>query len=86
MPFAVETGMRRGEVLAVDWEYIDFRRRTAYIPKTKTDTPRTVPLSSKALAILQNRQDAGEGVPFAMQEGCGHHGIHACCATRQCCL
>ncbi|CAJ0893484.1 Tyrosine recombinase XerC [Ralstonia sp. LMG 32965] len=68
IPFAVETGMRRGEMLALDWEYVDFERRTAYLPKTKTDTPRTVPLSSKALAILQKRQEAGEGVPFAMQE------------------
>ncbi|CBJ50988.1 site-specific integrase [Ralstonia solanacearum] len=68
IPFAVETGMRRGEILALDWEFIDFHRRTAYIPKTKTDTPRTVPLSTKALAILQKRQEAGEGVPFAMQE------------------
>ncbi|ANH72289.1 phage integrase family protein [Ralstonia insidiosa] len=55
-------------MLALDWEYIDFQQRTAYIPKTKTDTPRTVPLSTKALAILQKRQEAGEGVPFAMQE------------------
>lgn len=68
VPFAVETGMRRGEILALDWEYIDFQRRTAYLPKTKTDTPRTVPLSSKALGILQKRQEAGEGVPFAMNE------------------
>lgn len=68
VPFAVETGMRRGEMLALDWEYIDFQRRTAYLPKTKTDTPRTVPLSTKALAILQKRQEAGEGVPFGMQE------------------
>ncbi|APF86788.1 hypothetical protein BCR16_08205 [Ralstonia solanacearum FJAT-1458] len=68
VPFALETGMRRGEMLALDWEYIDFQRRTAYLPKTKTDTPRTVPLSTKALAILQKRQEAGEGVPFAMQE------------------
>ncbi|RAA08712.1 site-specific integrase [Ralstonia pseudosolanacearum] len=67
IPFAVETGMRRGEMLALDWEYIDFQRRTAYLPKTKTDTPRTVPLSTKALAILQQRQEAGEGAPFAMQ-------------------
>ncbi|MFV8668481.1 site-specific integrase, partial [Ralstonia pseudosolanacearum] len=68
IPFAVETGMRRGEMLTLDWEFIDFARRTAYLPKTKTDTPRTVPLSTKALATLQKRQEAGQGVPFAMQE------------------
>ncbi|CAJ0787895.1 Tyrosine recombinase XerC [Ralstonia mannitolilytica] len=68
IPFAVETGMRRGEMLALDWEYIDFQRRTAYLPKTKTDTPRTVPLSTKALAILQKRLEAGADIPFAMHE------------------
>lgn len=64
VPFAVETGMRRGEVLALDWAYIDFKQRAAYLPKTKTDTPRTVPLSSKALAIIQRRQGAGESAPW----------------------
>ena len=68
IPFALETGMRRGEMLALDREYIDFERRTAYLPKTKTDTPRTVPPSTKALAILQKRQDSGESGPFVMSE------------------
>lgn len=68
IPFAVETGMRRGEMLALDWEYIDFERRTAYLPMTKTGTPRTVPLSTKALAILQKRQEGGADVPFDIQE------------------
>ncbi len=51
--FAVATGMRRGEILSLSWENIDFDRRTAHLPLTKNGEPRTVPLSPRALGILQ---------------------------------
>ncbi|KVD50613.1 site-specific integrase [Burkholderia ubonensis] len=63
---AVATGMRRGELASLRWESIDLERRTAHLPLTKTDTPRTVPLSSVATAVLQVRKDAGYTVPFAV--------------------
>lgn len=63
---AVATGMRRGELASLRWEHIDLTRRTAHLPLTKTDTPRTVPLSSIATAVLQARKDAGYTVPFAV--------------------
>lgn len=66
--FAVATGMRRGEIVSLRWEHIDLTRRTAYLPVTKTDTPRSVPLSSAAVAVLQARKDAGCTVPFAMSD------------------
>lgn len=66
--FAVATGMRRGEIVSLRWDTINLDRRTAYLPVTKTDTPRTVPLSSSALAVLQARKDAGYPVPFAMTD------------------
>lgn len=66
--FAIATGMRRGEILALRWECVDLRRRTVYVPLTKTDTPRTVPLSTAAVAVLQARRDAGCAVPFAMTD------------------
>ncbi len=50
---AVETGMRRGELAALTWGNIDLTKRTAHIPLTKTDVPRTVPLSSAAIAALE---------------------------------
>ena len=43
---ALETGMRRGEILNIKKSHIDFNRQTLLIPLTKTDTPRTIPLSS----------------------------------------
>ncbi|KWE84929.1 site-specific integrase [Burkholderia ubonensis] len=63
---AVATGMRRGELATLRWENIDLDRRTAHLPLTKTDTPRTVPLSSVATAVLQTRKDTGYTVPFAV--------------------
>jgi integrase len=50
--FALETAMRRGELLGLHWEHIDLQKRTAYIPLTKNGTSRTVPLSHAAIEIL----------------------------------
>ena len=52
---ALETGMRRGEILNIQRSHIDFSRQTLLIPLTKTDTPRTIPLSSKAIAVLREQ-------------------------------
>ncbi|MCW3797397.1 site-specific integrase [Sphingomonas sp. BN140010] len=50
---AIETGLRRGEILDLHWSRIEWRSSTAFIPHTKTDKPRTIPLTPKAIAILQ---------------------------------
>lgn len=50
---ALETGARRGEIAAMRWEHIDLVKRTWHIPDTKTKTPRTVPLSMRAVAVLR---------------------------------
>jgi integrase len=52
---ALETGMRRGEILNIKKSHINFARQTLLIPLTKTDTPRTIPLSSKAIAVLREQ-------------------------------
>ena len=49
---ALETAMRLGELLNMRWGDIDFKKRTLNIPHTKTDTPRLIPLSLKAIATL----------------------------------
>ena len=50
--WAIETAMRRGEITAMRWEHVDQRARVLLIPETKTGTPRRVPLSTVALAVL----------------------------------
>ncbi|MHB8413802.1 MAG: site-specific integrase [Acidiferrobacteraceae bacterium] len=50
---ALETAMRMGELLTLRWERVDLIRKTAYLPETKNGTPRTVPLSPTAIALLK---------------------------------
>lgn len=51
--FAVETAMRRGELLTLVWSNIDLSRRTAHLPATKNGHARTVPLTNGAMAVLE---------------------------------
>jgi len=52
--FALETGMRQGEIVSLRWENVDMQKRTARLEMTKNGEPRTVPLSSFALRILES--------------------------------
>lgn len=52
--FALETAMRRGEILDLRWRNVDFEQRTAFLPLTKNGKARTVPLSSRAVEILSS--------------------------------
>ncbi len=54
--FAIETGMRRSEILGLEWHQVDFNRQTALLPITKNGSTREVPLSHKALAVLRRRK------------------------------
>jgi integrase len=51
--FALETAMRRGELAAMKWRDVDLHRCLLIIPETKTGTPRTIPLSSRAMNVLR---------------------------------
>jgi integrase len=50
---AIETGMRRGELLSVRWSDFDPDKGLLKIQKTKNGRPRTVPLTVQALTILR---------------------------------
>ena len=50
---ALETGMRKGEILALRWENVDLAKRVALLPDTKNGTARHVPLSSRAGDVLK---------------------------------
>lgn len=51
--FAMETAMRAGEITGLEWDRVDLERRVALLTHTKNGRPREVPLSSKAVALLQ---------------------------------
>lgn len=81
----LETGVRIGELQALQWTDVDFRRRAATIrrtlinpnsrlkarvqdsPKT-TNSIRTIPLSSRALALLREMAGAGEPAGFVISD------------------
>ena len=63
--FAIETGMRRGEILGLHWEHVDLERRIAFLPLTKNGSSREVPLSTKAAQVLaRQRQRNDTPSPF----------------------
>jgi integrase len=59
---ALETGMRRGELLSVKWRDLDVNARTLTIWQTKNGHPRTIPLSPSALAVLADMKRDDERI------------------------
>jgi integrase len=51
--FAIQTGMRRGEIMGLTWVDIDLFNRKAYLHETKNGEPRQVPLTRQAIAVLE---------------------------------
>ena len=51
---ALETAMRRSEIVGLHWEHIDLAKRVAHLPDTKNGSSRDVPLSSRAVAVLES--------------------------------
>ena len=60
--FAIETGMRRAEILGLRWENISSDQRIATLPNTKNGLKRDVPLTQKARAILLNLPSNTENI------------------------
>jgi integrase len=52
--FAIETGMRMGEILSLTWRNVDLTQRIATLPDTKTGDARQVPLSTAAVAAISS--------------------------------
>jgi integrase len=50
---ALETAMRRGELLSLRWDGVNLGSHVAYLAMTKNGRPRTVPLSSRAVDTLK---------------------------------
>ena len=65
--WAIETAMRRGEIAAMRWDHLDRKVRVLLIPETKTGTPRRVPLSTSALAVLDGLPRRIDGRVWGMR-------------------
>ena len=79
---AVETGMRRGELLQLRWNMIDKTRRLALLldpAKIKTEEPRAVPLSSAAMATLSTLPESIRGAVLPVEPITLYHAFVAAC-------
>ena len=63
---AIETGMRRGEILSLTWEHVDLDRRIAHLPVTKNGEARDVPLSTRAALTLAALDRLSDGLVFSV--------------------
>ncbi len=59
--FAIETGMRRGEILGLCWGQVDLNRRSVSILESKNGYSRTIPLTPGAFALLQQMTGSAGG-------------------------
>jgi integrase len=59
---AIETGMRRSELLSLEWRDVDLQKRTARLRHTKNGRPRTVPLTPNAIDELSGIHRSGKTV------------------------
>lgn len=62
--FAIETGMRRGEILSLAWVNVDLQKRMARLVDTKNGEGRSVPLTRRATALLQSLPRSIDGRVF----------------------
>jgi integrase len=57
---ALNTGMRRGEILDLQWEHVNLIARTIFIARSKTGKTRTIPMNDIVFEELKAlKQDAG---------------------------
>ncbi|HEY5674168.1 MAG TPA: site-specific integrase [Malonomonas sp.] len=61
---ALETAMRQGELLSLEWKYVYLSRRVVHLPETKNSEARNVPLSTTAVTVLEKLSDATDGKIF----------------------
>ncbi len=62
---ALETGMRRSEILGMEWRYVDLEKRVVWLPLTKNGDSRTVPLSLDAAKTLEDLPRRADGKLFS---------------------
>lgn len=76
---ALETAMRQGELLSLEWKHVSLSRQIAYLPETKNNDAREVPLSSKAVSVLKSLPRRIDGKVF------GISGAHVSKSFRETC-
>ena len=79
--FALETAMRRSEILGIAPNDFDAQSKTVTLRDTKNGRARTIPLSCTALAILNRRTQ--DGTIFTMQPDSVSQALRRACSKTQ---
>lgn len=58
---ALNSGMRKMEILTLRWEDVDLTKRVISVKKTKNHDPRKVPMNEKLTAILESAKKVSKG-------------------------
>jgi len=67
---ALNTGMRRGEILNLKWDDIDFRQKIIYIRNSKSGEKREIPMNDIVITTLQQMKKISCGpYVFTNKEG-----------------
>lgn len=68
--FAIETAMRAGEIVGLEWSRVDLQARYCSLLVTKNGTARDVPLSLRAVELLEalraSQGESGGGLVFEL--------------------
>ena len=65
---AIETGMRRSELLNIEWQNININNSLCRVLYTKNGEERIIPLSSKAIEVLKQLPRAIKGKVFPLNK------------------
>lgn len=82
--FAVETAMRQSEIAGLNWQFVNLPHRRLHLTVTKNGRTRGVPLSKKAIAVLESQPSRSgkvfegatpEAIKRAFQNACKRAGV-----------
>jgi integrase len=65
---ALYTGLRRGEIFALQWQNIDFDNGVIHLPKTKSGEKKEIPLNSQARSVFEKHPRTSEFI-FPGEDG-----------------
>ncbi|MRD55256.1 tyrosine-type recombinase/integrase [Betaproteobacteria bacterium LSUCC0115] len=66
--FAIATGLRRSEILRLEWTDIDKARRCLHVKDTKNGSSRWIPIMEEVAAVLRNQHDSQSSRVFPVSE------------------
>lgn len=69
---AIETGMREGELVSLEWRQVHLKKRTVRLELTKNGDSRSVPLSDRAVELFNSLPRAINGRVFNVFNSADH--------------